>query len=217
MSTRLGLRDRKKAQTRDRLADVAAALFAEHGYDEVSIQDVARHADVSDQTVYNYFPAKHDLVLDRAEEIRQRYGRVLAERPSRTSPAEALRRLVDADIQRFFDDDPVLARGQFPALCLGSPVLRRFALESREQQTNTIADAITQTSPTIPAIVAKAHAAALISVIQTITDSVGASVLSGAAPAAAANDMQHAADVAFDELERQFHAIAGEPQLPTPH
>lgn len=207
MRTQPGLRDRKKAQTRDRLADVAAALFAEHGYDEVSIQDVAREADVSDQTVYNYFPAKQDLVLDRAEEFRQRYGRVVAERARQTSPAEALRGLVTEDIQRYLDGDPVMARGQFPALCLGSPVLRRFALESREQQTNTIADAIIRTSPGAPAIVVRAHAAALISVIQTITDSIGAGVLSGAAAAAAANDMQAAAEAAFDELDRQFHAI----------
>lgn len=217
MSTRPGLRDRKKAQTRDRLADVAAALFAEHGYDEVSIQDVARHADVSDQTVYNYYPAKQDLVLDRAEEIRRRYGRVVAERGRLTSPAEVLRRLVDEDIERYRHGDLRLARGEFPAQCLRSPVLRRFALESREQQTNTVADAITETSPTIPAIVAKAHAAALISVIQTITDSIGTSVLAGAVPAAAASDMQHAAEVAFDELGRQFQALADEPKLSAPH
>jgi AcrR family transcriptional regulator len=70
---------------------VAAALFGEHGYDAVSIVDVARAADVSDQTVYNYFPAKQDLVLDRADEILDWYRQVILERPKGTSPASALR------------------------------------------------------------------------------------------------------------------------------
>jgi len=53
--TEIGLRERKKARTRRAIADAAARLFAERGYERVAVSDVAREAEVSEQTVYNYF------------------------------------------------------------------------------------------------------------------------------------------------------------------
>jgi AcrR family transcriptional regulator len=52
--TEVGLRERKKARTRRLIADAAARLFAERGYEQVAVSDVARAADVSEQTVYNH-------------------------------------------------------------------------------------------------------------------------------------------------------------------
>ncbi|SRR5713101_2451881 len=62
-----GLRERKKALTRQLIADTAARLFAERGYENVAVSDVAREADVAEQTVYNYFPTKEQLVTDREQ------------------------------------------------------------------------------------------------------------------------------------------------------
>ena len=45
------------------LEQIAVALFAEHGYQQVSYDDVAAAAGVSARTVYRYFPAKEDFVL----------------------------------------------------------------------------------------------------------------------------------------------------------
>jgi len=60
-----GLRERKKARTRQAIADAAARLFAQRGYEQVAVSDVAREAEVSEQTVYNYFQTKEQLVTDR--------------------------------------------------------------------------------------------------------------------------------------------------------
>ena len=54
--TDLGLRERKKARTRQVIADAAARLFAERGYEQVAVSDVAREAEVSERTVSNFFP-----------------------------------------------------------------------------------------------------------------------------------------------------------------
>ena len=62
--TEIGLRERKKARTRRVIADAAARLFAERGYEQVAVSDVAREAEVSEQTVYNYFQTKEQLVTD---------------------------------------------------------------------------------------------------------------------------------------------------------
>lgn len=204
MVRKSSLRERKKTQQRERIADVAARLFAEYGYDAVSVADVARGADVSDQTVYNYFPAKKDLVLDRADEFRELYANAVRERPRELSPARSLVPLVADDIARYRGEDWALARGEFPAQCLASGLLRRFALELREQQADAVALGIREVEPRVPVIVARAHAAALISVVQQITDQFGTHVLNETPRADAVEEMTLAARQGLDELDRTF-------------
>jgi AcrR family transcriptional regulator len=64
----VGLREDKKAQARQTISNVASALFLRKGFDAVSVADVAAAANVSKMTVFNYFPRKEDLLLDRNEE-----------------------------------------------------------------------------------------------------------------------------------------------------
>src|SRR3954451_20625285 len=61
----LGLRERKKLKTRQHIAETARRLFTERGFERVTVAQIAREADVAEQTVYNYFPTKEDLVYWR--------------------------------------------------------------------------------------------------------------------------------------------------------
>lgn len=61
MITEPGLRERKKQQTRRRIFETASRLFGEHGFDHVTVAQIARAAEVSEPTVFNYFPTKEDL------------------------------------------------------------------------------------------------------------------------------------------------------------
>jgi len=207
MPRQTGLRERKKVEQRQRLADVAAELFAERGYDHVSINDVAAAAGVSYQTVYNYFPAKQDLGLDRAEAFRKRYGRVVRERPAGVSPAVALQPLVREDIDRYRGSEPGAGRGEHPALCVGSATFRGFALLARERDAQTVAEAMLDTCPALNPLVARVHATALIAVCQAITDRVGSNVLLGMISDVEAAAMERDAQAAFGELDRQYHAM----------
>lgn len=87
-----GLRERKKRQTRQHLSDVATGLFLERGFDAVTIAEVARAADVSVNTVYNYFPTKEDLFLDRSSGIVDRLSRYVRGRDRGESAADAVLR-----------------------------------------------------------------------------------------------------------------------------
>ncbi|MEV0387773.1 helix-turn-helix domain-containing protein [Nonomuraea sp. NPDC050643] len=85
-----GLRERKKRQTRQRISEAAIALFVERGFEHVTIAEVAASAEVSVNTVYNYFQAKEDLVLPPEEASPQRLADIVRERPPGSSAAQAL-------------------------------------------------------------------------------------------------------------------------------
>jgi AcrR family transcriptional regulator len=67
VADQLGLRARKKQQTRERIAAAARRLFFERGFASVTVAEVAREADVAEATVFNYFPRKEDLFYSRLE------------------------------------------------------------------------------------------------------------------------------------------------------
>lgn len=87
-----GLRERKKRQTRQYISDVATGFFLDRGFDAVTIAEIARAADVSVNTVYNYFPAKEDLFLDRSQGVVERLSRYVRGRDKGESAADAVLR-----------------------------------------------------------------------------------------------------------------------------
>ncbi|MER7480013.1 TetR/AcrR family transcriptional regulator [Streptomyces sp. NPDC126510] len=94
-----GLRERKKRETRQRISDIATGLFLEHGFVTVTIAEVAEAADVSVNTVYNYFPAKEDLFFDRSQSVVDRLSRWVRGRNEGESAARAVLRELRAEIE----------------------------------------------------------------------------------------------------------------------
>src|SRR3954452_4767003 len=83
--------ERGGPQTRARIAEVAARMFLEHGFDAVTVADVAREAGVSSVTVFNHFPRKEDLFLDRAADAEQVLRAAVRDRPAGTGVLASLR------------------------------------------------------------------------------------------------------------------------------
>jgi AcrR family transcriptional regulator len=90
-STKPGLRERKKQQTRDRIAREALRLFAERGYDETTLADIADAADVAPRTIFAYFESKEDIVLCKELTILDTLKTKLDERPAGTTTVDAIR------------------------------------------------------------------------------------------------------------------------------
>ncbi|MEU7745696.1 TetR/AcrR family transcriptional regulator [Nonomuraea sp. NPDC049158] len=95
-----GLRERKKQQTRHRIRDVATTLFVERGFDHVTIAEVAAAAEVSVNTVYNYFPAKEDLVLPPEEASPQRLADIVRRRPAGQAAVPAVLEHLRQEVRR---------------------------------------------------------------------------------------------------------------------
>ena len=88
-----GLRERKKQQTRELLAETARRLFTERGFERVSVAEIARVADVSEKTVFNYFPTKEDLVYWRLESFEDELLATVRSRAARRVGARRVRAL----------------------------------------------------------------------------------------------------------------------------
>src|SRR5919199_3345716 len=88
-----GLRERKKRAAQQAIAATARRLFAERGFDDVTVAEVAAAADVSEKTVFNYFPTKEDLAFAGREEGVAMFVAALAERPPGTSVLDVFRSL----------------------------------------------------------------------------------------------------------------------------
>ncbi len=91
-----GLRERKKAQTRQAISDLATRMFADRGFDAVTVAEVAAAAKVSVATIFNYFETKEDLFFDREGEIVEAHCRAVRERRRGESIPEALHRAFGA-------------------------------------------------------------------------------------------------------------------------
>ncbi|MGW7566719.1 TetR/AcrR family transcriptional regulator [Streptomyces tendae] len=94
-----GLRERKKRQTRQYISDVATGLFLERGFEAVTVAEVADAANVSVNTVYNYFPAKEDLFLDRSKGVVDRLSRWVRGRGDGESAAYAVLRELRDEVE----------------------------------------------------------------------------------------------------------------------
>ena len=116
-----GLRERKKQKTRDTIIKVALDLFAEHGYEQTTIAEIADAAEVSPRTIFAYFPTKEDIVFCQLPETRERLAQALRERPDGATALDALRDFIAGSLdsdpnevvrKRILASDETLRRGE---------------------------------------------------------------------------------------------------------
>jgi AcrR family transcriptional regulator len=87
----VGLRERKKRETRRAIGEAAHAMFLERGFEHVTVADIARAADVSEGTVFNYFPTKEDLFYSGLEAFEEQLIEAVRLRPAGESVVAAFR------------------------------------------------------------------------------------------------------------------------------
>jgi AcrR family transcriptional regulator len=199
--TSTGLRERKKARTRRLIADTAARLFAERGYEHVAVTDVAREAEVAEQTVYNYFPTKERLVTDREAQVQDRLCDLIRSRPPAVTPAAAIRDFALESVAGIRSIPPELWRGELGYLAAISPAVHRLALELTDRLAEALAAAISD-STTVPPEIARLQGIALAGVFQIIISEAGRRTREGQSQAEIADELYPIIQNVLGELDR---------------
>jgi len=159
-STPEGLRDRKKRLLRQLISDTATALFLERGFDEVTVSEIAEACDVSEKTVFNYFPTKEALLLDREEYMAAMLAEALRDRGDGVSLTEAVVAAIEADVNLDYDrwaqtEDPLRALAmvrRFAALIQETPALQAALQAMNERLTQVAARTLADRRGSTPKI-----------------------------------------------------------------
>lgn len=217
-----GLRARKKAATRNRIADVAVELFATHGYDAVTIVDVARAADVAEKTVYNYFPSKEHLVLDRDVEELVKLLDALRSRPRGTTPAQVVAEHVDSQIDGLAALKRNQIRGSLGYLAAINPGIRRACLDMIDRHAASVASTLSDEFPGGPDDILRirlhAYAVRLCWVQMAIITESGRMLVAGSSPTTVATRLRlMTARLVGDLDEAAVFAHSGDIHARRPH
>jgi AcrR family transcriptional regulator len=140
-----GLRERKKRLMRQQLSDTATALFLDHGFDGVRVAEVAAACGVSQKTVFNYFPVKEALVMDRLEATLATLSAGLAD-PALT-PVQAVLGVLDQELRAMTgwlaaQQDATRGREairRFGDLIRSTPALRAYQADMTDQAASAAA------------------------------------------------------------------------------
>lgn len=185
------MRDRKKQQTRRAIAAAAAQLFRRRGYENVRMIDIARAAEVSEQTVYNYFPTKEHLVFDLDQEYEARMVRIVLHRPAGVSLAEALRTEAVAFLNEL--GRSIGKRTGVPVSVARGPALRRVWLEMNARCAASVAQALFENSHgQMRMATAMMLGRSIVAVFEVVLQSVGAAALEGQSRAAVVRELRPA-------------------------
>ncbi|MBT2452554.1 TetR/AcrR family transcriptional regulator [Streptomyces sp. ISL-43] len=203
----LTLRERKKRETRQRISDEATMLFVARGFDQVTVVEVAKAAHVSTMTVFNHFPRKEDLFLDRIPEAVELFTAAVRNRPAGESPLAALRALL---LQLLDQRHPLAAvSDDFPhfwRIVLDSPALRARAREGVEEVEKALEDAIAETVTGGDGPGPRLAAALTVAAYRAVYVTTAQRLLAGERAADVADDHRSRVHGAFDVLERALLA-----------
>ena len=217
--TEMGLRERKKAQTRQLIADTAWRLFADRGFERVTVSEVAREAQVAVATVFNYFPTKEDLFFSRLEAFEAGLVEAVAGRAPGEPALDAFRRqLLGAGgllAQVETGDDRALERLR----TVNRVIAASPALQAREQQAfartaDTLAERLAADQPLPGGLDPQVAANALVGVQRALVDYTRRRVLADEDPARLAADVRALAERAFALLALGLGDYAARPAGP---
>ncbi len=144
MTQTLGRRERKKQQTRQQIATVALQLFLERGFDHVTVTEVAEVADVSVNTVYNYFPTKEDLFFGLHQPMEAHLAELIRHREQRESLVSFLRQHLLCSIELLHATTPEegAARHHVIQVIQESPALQARSLQMTQSIEQDLAQAL---------------------------------------------------------------------------
>jgi AcrR family transcriptional regulator len=205
MTAELGLRERKKQQTRQAIAEAAFELFVERGFEAVPVAEVARRADVSEATVFNHFPTKEDLVYHRFAAFSAELLGAVRDRPPTQSIPAAFFGFLRRTHGLVGSKDPAVAQRleRITRVVTGSPALQARERQIYDDYTSQLATLIAEETGARPGDVEPwVLANALIGVHRALIAFVRTNVLAGTTGTTLARRVRAQCDKATALLDR---------------
>ena len=203
MASTVGLRERKKQQTRQQIFEAARGLFEKKGFDRVSVAEIARAADVSEVTVFNYFPTKEDLFYGGMEFFEEQLIESVRSRPKGDSAVKAFRRRLLVGADRLESKPTAEAILKAAQLVSASPSLVAREREIVERFTARLAELLAQeTGADAEDVEPLTVASALMATHRALVGYVRRRVLAGRRGARLAEEYRSQARRAFARVER---------------
>lgn len=210
VTSRAGLRERKKQRTREHIAQVARGLFAERGFEAVSVSEIAREADVAQKTVFNYFPTKEDLVFQRLEVFEQELLDAVRGREVGEPALSAFGRFILEPRGLLARRDPE-SRASLLAvtkLIVESPALRARELQIFARYTESLATLMAREDPESGEVVAWIAANAMIGMHRALVDYARTRLLASPGSRTIARDVRRRGEAALSVLDRGLGGLA---------
>jgi AcrR family transcriptional regulator len=203
----LGLRERKKQRTRQHIADVARRLFAERGFEQVTIAEIARQAEVAQATVFNYFPAKEDLFYSSLEAFEDRLLTAIRERRPGQSVLDAFAAFLLGQggvlAMEGGDEDATAQIRTVTRIVTESPALLARERQVFDGYARALAALLAEeTGAARDDVVCRVVANAVIGLHRALIDRVREQTLAGARAARIRRDVRAEAERAIAQLER---------------
>jgi AcrR family transcriptional regulator len=193
-----GRRERQKRERREKIARNALTLFVEHGFDNVRIADIARAADVAAQTVFNYFPAKEDLVFQQGQERERAFLEAIGRRQPGTSVLAAFRAAAGELLVTTIGED----LRDWMYVVAASETLQEYRAKIYGRLADSVASQLAAEMNKGPDdVVIHAVARALVGVIAASTEIVTRRIVSGQDPARVGAEAASDMDRAFGQLD----------------
>jgi AcrR family transcriptional regulator len=204
-----GLRERKKELTRQQISNTATGLFQERGFEQVTVAEVARAANVSTKTVFNYFPRKEDLYFDRGPEAKALISRAVQGRAPDETTLRALWNLAARLAETRHPLGHVSAvNGPYWRTVLESPTLRARLREAVEEAEAELAELYARAEPAAsPGPWPAVKAAATVSAFRAVYGHAIGRILAGEPADAVDADYLRDLRRAFQALETAFDAL----------
>jgi len=198
-----GLRERKKQKTRQAIFDTARRLFGERRFEDVTVAEIARAADVSEVTVFNYFPTKEDLFYGGMQFFEEDLLEAVRSRPRGESAIRAFRRRLLQGTEALGSKERVAAITQAGDTVAASPSLVAREREIVERYTQRLAELLAADTRSEPGDVEPmAAAAAMMGAHRAMVDYVRRRVRAGRKGPALVEDARAQIRRGFARLER---------------
>jgi AcrR family transcriptional regulator len=145
-----GLRELKRRRTRATITSAATELFLARGFDRVTVAEIAAAAEVSEKTVFNYFPVKAELVFDAGDELLEELLDAVRHRAVGSPAVAGVRAFIERRAARAERESPPRPTRRFLQLIEASPTLRAYRREMFARWETMLAELLAEETDAAP-------------------------------------------------------------------